>query len=96
MFVVYIIFSEKLNRYYIGSAENLPRRIIEHNTGYYGDAFTKKGIPWVLFFVLEGLKSSQAFDIEKHIKKMKSVKYYQNLKLYPEMAEMLKIKYAET
>lgn len=37
---------------------------------------------------------SQALKIEDHIKRMKSVKYFQSLNAYPEMSEKLKQKYS--
>ncbi len=80
MFYVYIIYSPKLDRFYIGSTDNFDLRIIQHNSSLYQDAFTSKGIPWDLFLYIEGNNSAQAYNIEKHIKKMKSKNYIQNLK----------------
>ncbi|MFH1225733.1 MAG: GIY-YIG nuclease family protein [bacterium] len=48
MYYVYIIYSKKLNKKYIGSTENLRNRIIEHNSGK--SDFTSKGIPWKLLY----------------------------------------------
>ena len=78
MSYVYIIFSESLNRFYVGETIDLNKRLVEHNEGVYARSFTKK---------------AQAIQIEKHIKRMKSVVYIKNLKLYPEIAERLKEKY---
>lgn len=49
------------------------------------DTFTYRGKPWSLYLVIDGLHSEQAYRIEQHIKKMKSVKYINNLKAFPEM-----------
>jgi len=46
--------------------------------------FTAKADDWNLFFSLECRDISHAKQIEKHIKKMKSRKYIENLKSYPE------------
>jgi putative endonuclease len=35
----------------------------------------------------------QAFQIEKHIKRMKSKKYIKDLKKFPDISEKLKLKY---
>jgi len=94
MFCVYIIYSQKLDRYYIGSSDNFDLRIKEHNSGLYSDAFTKRGIPWEKTIVLDGLSSKQAYLIEKHLKKMKSKKYIQALIKYPELFQKLKVKYS--
>ena len=93
MFCVYIIYSSRLDRYYIGSTDNFNLRIQEHNNGLYPDAFTKRGIPWEKTFLLDGLNSKQAYLIEKHFKKMKSKKYIQNLITYPEISEKIKQNY---
>ena len=92
-YAVYIIFSEKLNRFYVGTTDNPDRRIVEHNTGKHKDAFTKNGTPWLLFLVIDELSSNQAYQIEKHIKKMKSKKYIENLKAFPEIITKLKLLY---
>ena len=88
-FVVYIIYSEKLNRFYIGTTDDFPTRLSQHNSGHFSDSFSVKGIPWTSFLVIEKLTSEQAFKIEKHIKSMKSSVYIRNLKVYPKMIEKL-------
>jgi putative endonuclease len=94
MFCVYIIYSPKLDRYYIGSTDNFNLRIQEHNNAFYQDAFTKRGIPWEKTYLFEDLNSKQAYLIEKHLKKMKSKKYIQNLIAYPELSEKIKENYS--
>ena len=92
-FYVYILFSEKLNKYYIGSTDDVERRIEEHNNIKYNNSFTSRGIPWKLASNIICQSSSQAYKIEKHIKAMHSKKYIQNLCSYPEMVDKLKNKY---
>jgi putative endonuclease len=48
MFFVYILFSKKLNRYYIGTTDNVEKRLSEHNSRLYVNSFTTRGIPWEL------------------------------------------------
>ena len=93
-FCTYIIFSEKLNRYYIGSTDNFERRLDEHNAGVYDSAFTVRGIPWEEKLVIRDLKSAQAFALEKHFKSMKSRKYLENLFKYPELVESVRKRFA--
>ena len=93
MFCVYIIYSKKLDRFYIGTTSDYNLRIEQHNTGVYTDAFTIKGIPWEKFFLFENLNSEQAYQIEKHLKKMKSKTFIQNLVKYPELADKIVKKY---
>lgn len=93
MHYVYIIFSESLKRFYIGETIDLSKRLVEHNEGIYARSFTKKAQDWELFLTVTCENKTQAIQIEKHIKRMKSVIYIKNLKLYPEIAEKLKEKY---
>jgi putative endonuclease len=74
---LYILFSQKLNKYYIGSTPDLERRIAEHNRGK--DKFTKTGVPWVLVHkeVFEELKEARQRELQ--IKKMKSRTYIERL-----------------
>jgi len=44
MYYVYILYSEKLDKLYIGRTEDLKRRIKDHNTG--SSTFCKSGKPW--------------------------------------------------
>ena len=43
---VYILWSEKLQKRYIGSTNNIDKRLLSHNSGK--TPFTKRGIPWQL------------------------------------------------
>ena len=92
----YILHSEKLNRYYIGVChDDLTIRIEKHNSHEYGEhRFTAKANDWKLQLSIECTSYSQAMRIEKHIKKMKSSIYINNLLKYPEMIEKLKLKYS--
>jgi len=46
-----------------------------------------------LFLVISDLTSEQAYKIERHIKKMKSKKFIENLVQFPEIIDKLKKKY---
>ena len=90
----YIIFSKKLNRFYIGVChDDLEERIKKHNEHSYGlNKFTAKADDWELFLKIDCIDFKQAVKIEKHIKSMKSSRYIKNLAQYPEMIEKLKQK----
>lgn len=81
----YIIFSKKLNRFYIGVChDDLTERIKKHNDHSYGlHRFTAKASDWELFLRIECSSHTQALKIEKHIKNMKSKVYINNLLIYP-------------
>ena len=87
---VYILYSEKIDAYYTGNTDLNPKeRLKQHNAKHNKNSYTTKGIPWELFLILECKTRLQAQKVELHIKKMKSRKYINNLKLYPEMQEKL-------
>ncbi len=91
---VYILYSSKLNKYYIGSCLNFENRLKEHlYKEYENSSFTAKADDWVLDIRIEGLEYKQARLIEQHIKKMKSRKFIADLKVYPELIERLILKY---
>ncbi len=46
MFYCYILYSERLDKYYIGSTNDLNGRLQRHNTSNHG--FTSTGKPWEL------------------------------------------------
>ena len=72
-FVVYILFSEMLSRYYVGHTNNLKKRLSTHNNG--GRKYTTKGIPWVLIRAYDCESRSEAMQMEKKIKK-RGIKRY--------------------
>ena len=94
MYYVYILYSNSQNSYYIGQTLDIEQRINEHNSGKYSGSFTKIATDWKLFFKITCKSRTQAIKIETHIKKMKSRKYLENLKLYPGISEKLLSKYS--
>jgi len=78
-FYVYILYSKKLNRYYIGTTDDVDKRYLEHNTVHYSESFTAKGIPWDLKLSIKLNKSSEAYKLESFIKRMKSKVFIEKL-----------------
>ena len=70
MGLTYILFSIKINKYYVGACTNLERRLYEHNIGH--SKFTKTGIPWELKFSIQFDSLNEAKKYESYIKKQKS------------------------
>ena len=87
---VYILFSNKLDRFYIGSCKEFHFRFEQHLGKVYPGSFTGNADDWQLFLLIEDLSYSKARSLERHIKKMKSRVYLQNLAKYPEMILKLK------
>ena len=77
MAFTYILFSARLNTYYVGSTNNLVDRLKRHNTGR--STYTKRGVPWMLIYKKEYLTKSEAYQAELLIKSQKSRKYIEEL-----------------
>ncbi len=77
MWFIYIIYSEKIDRYYVGITENLDWRLERHNNGW--GKYTKRGIPWKIVYTEECDTKSEALKREKEIKRKKSRTYIEEL-----------------
>jgi putative endonuclease len=86
---LYILYSRKLDRYYTGSCLDMHSRLKEHLQVKYDNAFTKKADDWEIYFRMDDLGYDTVRKLENHVKSMKSKKYIENLKAYPEMTEKL-------
>ncbi len=73
MFFVYILFSNKLNKFYIGHFENLQKRLAEHNTEM--SKFTSTANDWTIVYSEAFNSRKEARQRELEIKRKKSRKY---------------------
>ncbi len=73
----YIIYSAKLNKYYVGACTDLDRRLYEHSIGH--SKFTSTGVPWILKHKEEFNSLLEAKQRELQIKKKKSRTYIERL-----------------
>lgn len=73
MFYVYIIYSELLQKYYIGQTQKLVVRLEQHNAGM--NKATKSGKPWELKFRKDFQSRSEAVVYERELKNKKSRNY---------------------
>ena len=69
MFSVYVLHSERYNRNYIGHAQDLEVRLLQHNSGKV--RATKYGIPWKIVYQEKQSTRSEAFHREQEIKRYK-------------------------
>ncbi len=72
-YYTYILYSNKLDKYYYGQTNNLLRRIEEHNSGVTKS--TKAGIPWEIVFSKSFKSRTEAVQLEQRLKKAKNKKY---------------------
>ena len=90
---VYILFSNSINKFYIGSCLDTQARLHQHLNNSFSNSFTSKAKDWILFYEIQNLDYQQARSIEQHIKSMKSSTYIKNLKKYKGISLKLIDKY---
>jgi len=77
-YTVYILYSETIDKYYVGHTDNIERRLNEHNTGQ--TRFTSsRGCPWKLCYQEKFETRTLAMMREKGIKAKKSRKYIESI-----------------
>ncbi|MGB4292143.1 MAG: GIY-YIG nuclease family protein [Bacteroidales bacterium] len=90
----YIIYSKTLDRFYIGYTVDFNKRLRQHNSGYYGSGtYTSKVKDWEEYLLISCETIKEAVYIERYIKRMRSRKYIENLKRYPEIIDKIRLRY---
>jgi putative endonuclease len=75
--LTYILYSEKIDKYYVGSTDDLEWRLARHNKGW--GKFTERGIPWRIVYSEQFDAKTEALKRKREIKKKKSRKYIEEL-----------------
>ena len=79
MFYVYILYSHKSDRYYIGHTPDINKRLSQHNNPRE-NKYTSKYIPWELKLFFKVSESrGEAMVVERFIKKQKSREFIRKL-----------------
>jgi len=73
MYFVYILYSKKYDRYYVGHCEDMVVRLRRHNNK--GVPSTKFYVTWELVYTENFISRSSASAREREIKNKKSRKY---------------------
>jgi putative endonuclease len=76
-YYTYILYSEKTDRYYVGSCQDMEIRLAQHNAGR--NTSTKAGVPWSVRYSETYPTSQLARKREAEIKRKKSRRYIQHL-----------------
>ncbi len=74
---VYILKSEEKDKYYIGSAADPEKRLLEHNSGR--NKFTRPFRPWKIVFKQEYCSLKCARGVEIRLKRYKSRKIIEQI-----------------
>lgn len=69
MFLIYILYSEDFDKFYIGHTNNIDRRLQEHNSDEFNHYYTSKYKPWKMKMAYQtGESKALAMKLEKFIK----------------------------
>ena len=66
MYYVYVIYSDKIKRFYTGSTENLYKRLEHHNLGL--NRWSRRGIPWGIVYFEKYETRNEVLKREKFLK----------------------------
>ena len=79
LFSVYILYSHRTARYYVGSTRDVAKRLREHNAGK--SLYTRAGIPWQLLLVEQFATRSEAVCHEARVKGRGIKRYLEDSRL---------------
>ncbi|MGE8343611.1 MAG: GIY-YIG nuclease family protein [Flavobacterium sp.] len=77
MFFVYILYSAKKEKFYIGQTNDMEDRLNRHNNGQ--SLSTKNGVPWKIIYTIQLDSRSEAMILETKIKKRGAKRYLQDI-----------------
>jgi len=78
MFTVYVLYSEKHNKIYIGYTSNIEQRLLSHNE-LETKGYTLKYRPWNLIYTEVFSEKLEAMKREKQLKSAKGREFIWNL-----------------
>ena len=85
MYKVYILYSEKNKKYYIGHTNDIDDRMRRHNRGLVKS--TKSGCPWKIIYTEDFDSKNDAYRREFQIKSYKKGEAFKNLIKHGQVAE---------
>jgi len=83
MYYCYVIFSQTLQKYYVGETEDVEVRIDLHNSGFFKGAYTSRASDWELYLSIPCKTRTGARKMERFIKSQKSRLFIESLKKDP-------------
>ncbi len=95
MYCLYVLYSQKIDRYYVGQSKDIKARIELHREKAFSRSYTKRADDWILKREIEFATRSQALNAEKLIKRRKSGKFLEKLIASDQEAESFKRKVIE-
>ncbi len=83
MATFYILQSQSIDKFFVGSSTDFPMQLRQHQKGHFPKGFKTEATDWETFFLIEDIPLDTANRLVKHAKKMKDKDYYQRLKDEP-------------
>ena len=80
MYYVYILKSEKFDKYYIGQTSNIDNRLHRHNAEM--ETFTSMYRPWILIGYITKETRSEAMALEGKLKNLNRERLFSFIKKY--------------
>ncbi|WP_429416520.1 GIY-YIG nuclease family protein [Roseimarinus sediminis] len=75
MYTVYILYSTRIDHFYVGYTNDLKRRLYEHNRRK--GKYTDRGIPWELKYTEQFSTKAEALSRELFLKRQKSHSFFE-------------------
>ena len=79
MYITYILYSPKINKFYTGQTDDINRRLVEHNRGK--TPFMATGIPWKMVYSKVHNNRAEAIKTEKFIKTRGAARFLEDNKI---------------
>ena len=68
-YIAYVLYSQKFDKFYIGSTSDIEKRLERHNSSKTG--WTKTYRPWIIMHTETFVSRSEAMQKEKYLKSLK-------------------------
>lgn len=79
MHFLYILYSEKLDKYYTGETPDPDIRLDLHNNHHFKKSFTNAADDWTIKLAFQTDSKENAVFLESFIKRMKSKKFIEKI-----------------
>ncbi len=79
---VYILYSSKLDKFYVGCSKDINQRLLHHNTSQ--SKYTATGVPWILIWCCVKVTRKEARTLERKLKNLTRVRKVRFMQKYGE------------
>lgn len=76
----YILYSKRIDRFYVGSTAHLHKRLLQHNN--WESSYTAAGVPWILLWHTEKVTRQEAEKLEWKLKNLSQIRKLKFMKKY--------------